>query len=223
MLDTLSVRVGERGKLVMRVEPALDSSDQIHGYRAVLRIDPEAIFIHEVVSPDRAVTGDAARLQVGSNGTVTVERAAGSPILIGTELFRLELEGLATGKPLNVVSIDQIELFGAPKTASMGQGLVILSGCEVGLNFGKRVRIERIMPNPVYEGAVLEYRAPAGSVPELRLLDANGNERRVRVLEIGTGEMQAVRLDLDEESSGMYMLELRDGAERVVLPIVIQK
>ena len=223
MLDTLSVRVGERGKLVMRVEPALESSDQIQGYRAVLRLDPEAIFIHGVVSPDGAVTGDPARLQMSANGLVTIERGAGSPILTGTELFRLELEGLVTGKPLNVVSIEEIDLFGAPKTALTGSGLVILSGCEVGLNFGKRVRIERIMPNPIYEGAVLEYRAPAGSVPELRLLDANGNQRRVRRLEMGTGESQMVRLDLEEESSGMYMLELRDGAERVVLPIVIQK
>jgi hypothetical protein len=102
---------------------------------------------------------------------------------------------------------------------------VILSGCDVGTNigFGKRITILAVQPNPVKSVAVVTYRAPKGAMPVLSLLDVAGRERLLRRLEPGTGEEQSAAVEITGVASGIYRLELRDGAERVSVPIIVVK
>ena len=116
-------------------------------------------------------------------------------------------------------------LKGLGKVPVAGDGLVLLSGCDIanGFDFGRRVRIESVSPNPVTGEAVVVYRAPEGSLPVLRLSNVAGQAMVEMKLSVGTGERQEARVDVVETASGVYMLELRDRAERSAVPVVITK
>jgi hypothetical protein len=111
------------------------------------------------------------------------------------------------------------------KVPVAGYGLVLLSGCDIanGFGFGKRVRIESVQPNPITEEAIISYRAPEGSRPELALTNSAGQSVTVLTLPTGTGGRQEARLNVRTTPSGVYMLELRDRAERSIIPVVITK
>ena len=61
------------------------------------------------------------------------------------------------------------------------------------------------------------------SQPVLRLSNVAGQAMVEMKLSVGTGERQEARVDVVETASGVYMLELRDRAERSAVPIVITK
>ncbi len=222
-LDTVSARVGDRVQMVMRVSPALVESDSVHGYRADIQYKASSLFLHGVHSPDGGPTGDAATLTVSPGGVARVERSVRSGVLVGDELFRLDLEGLVSGQPLNEVVIAGISLATPGPTRIGGAGLLILSGCEIGTAFGKRSRLDVVKPNPARESIVVRYRMPAGVVGRLRLMDAVGREIRSEPTVVGTGEYAEQRLSLVQGPSGVYMVELIDGGERSALPLVITR
>ncbi|HVZ39925.1 MAG TPA: SBBP repeat-containing protein [Candidatus Kapabacteria bacterium] len=224
LLDTVSARVGDRAHLVLRVLPPLAASDSVHGYHVEIGYDPRALFIHDVVSPDRTPGTDAATYSTSTAGLLTVDRPVTGRPLIGGELLRIELEGLISGQPLNVVTIGNAllpEAIGGVNAG--GNGLVILSGCEIGMEISKRVFIEAIRPNPVHEELILQYRLPAGHAGVLRFYDGVGREIRHDNVGAGTGETQELRVDVAHISSGVYLLELQDGGEHSAVPVVIAK
>lgn len=223
-IDTVSATVGERVRLALRLDPPLAESEGVTGYRAVLHVDPRALFFHSAIAATGpAVTGNGAQLRYRADGTMTVEGNAPSGALAGAVLFELDLEGLVTGSPLNIVTVDSVTFTGNARAVVIGDGLVILSGCEMGADFGRLVRIEGIRPNPASSDVVVRYRGPVGGELRLRVLDGVGREQSAMELPMGNGDEQEVRVRVEELPSGVYMLELRNGGERSALPIIIKK
>ncbi|MBS1910504.1 MAG: SBBP repeat-containing protein [Bacteroidetes bacterium] len=222
-LDTVSARVGDRISMAMHVQPGLLVDDGIHGYHAELSYDPKAIFIHDVVSPDRSVAGDAASFSVTSLGRLTVDRSVSSPAITGGELFRIELEGLVSGQPLDPMRVEKVEVPEASGLAIAGNGLLILSGCQIGMGFGKLARLDVVRPNPATGGITIRYRLPAGAAATLHVFDGVGHELEGTALPPGTGDFEERYVSLGDLSSGVYLLELHQGAERCALPLVVAR
>lgn len=224
-LDTASEHVGNRFHITMHVTPALSQAEGISGYRAWVRIPRRSLFVHRVISPDAPMTGEPATVQHMEYDSYLVERSYAGQMLSGGQLFQLELEGLSTGVPVNDLTVDSVVFIGGERPTLAANGLVILSGCDVGrdFDFNKRARIQAIRPNPVSHEAAIVYRAPSGSVPVLRLISTTGQEVFSMPLPAGSGEDQETRLDLGIVASGVYTLELRDGNELSTMPLVIRK
>lgn len=222
-LDTVEGNAGDVVWLRMRIAPALTASEQVTGYRAWIRVVPEALYPHDASSGSGAVAGDNMTLTNDGFGAVDVKRPAGGPAIEGETLFRLALRGLVTGSPRNEVRIDSVEIGGVGRVPVAGPGLAILHGCELGRGFGKGAEIVSITPNPASEEIEVTYRAPAGMRMRLRLVDMAGRELTERVLDGSTGEPTTVRLKVGGLDAGAYMVELREGEEVVVSPLIIKR
>ncbi len=220
-LDTTSAAVGDRLRLRMTVDPPLAADEEVRGFLARIRVVPNALFPHRVISPDAAVAGEPAQLTYRTTGEIRVERETTSNPLAGSTLFDLELEGLITGTPFNDVVIEEVALDLDGSMPVAGNGLVLLSGCQIAKGYGKRVRIDGVTPNPAASEAAVSYRAPVGSYGRLRIMDLTGAEVKGVDLDAGTGELQNVRIGLEGLSGGTYLLELRDGEEVVGVPLII--
>jgi hypothetical protein len=221
-LDTVSAAVGDRMQLTLHIAPALRIGDRAGGYHVVLKLPVRGLFPYRVIDPR---SGAPAVMTYEADGLLTIDRHGLSDPITGDRLLSLEMEGLSTAEPLSPVDIQSVELEGVGQLPVIGEGLVILSGCDVGTNigFGKRITILAVQPNPVKSAAVVTYRAPKGAMPVLSLLDVAGRERLLRRLEPGTGEEQSAAVEITGVASGIYRLELRDGAERVSVPIIVVK
>ncbi len=222
-LDTATAVVGERLRLVMHIAPPLVAGDEVTGYTAVMRMSPRALFVHDVISPDRAVTGERAVRAFADDGLLTVTRAPGVALPVGGELFTLELEGLAMGSVLNPVLIERIDLAGAIEAGVAGNGLVILSGCEIGHDFEKQSRIVSVGPNPARDEIDVRYWLPSGGLGRLLLMDAIGRIVLHMDLKEGSGGETRVGIPLDRVPSGVYVLQLVNATERSVVPLIINK
>jgi hypothetical protein len=224
-LDTASARVGDRLQLRMHLAPGLKQSDAVTGYSVRLTIDPKSLFVHGAGNSFAKVTGSQPTVKYQPDGTVVIDYDNGANPISGGELFTLEMEGLATGIPINLVTIRSVVLKGLGKIPVSGNGLVLLSGCDIanGFGFGKRVRIESISPNPAARQITVAYRAPLGSAPHLLFSNSAGVESLRADLPAGTGEIQESKVDVGALASGLYMLELRDREERSIAPVIITK
>jgi hypothetical protein len=222
-LDTASARVGDRFQMRMHLAPGLKPSDAVTGYSVRLTIDPKSLFVHGAGNAFAKVTGPQPTVKYQPDGTVVIDYDNGVNPITGGELFTLEMEGLATGIPINYVTIRSVVLKGLGKVPVAGNGLVLLSGCDIanGFGFGKRVRIESVQPNPITGEAIVGYRAPAGSRPELTLTNSAGQRVAVMRLPAGNGETQTATLAVDSAPSGVFMLAIQDNAEQSVVPVVI--
>lgn len=212
-LDTVEGNVGERLWLGLQVDPPLVASDKVTGYRAWLRVDPQALY-------PRSVTAGGVVHYDGYGGLVM---EGSGPALSGSELFGVELQGLVTGSLENVVWLDSVELVGPGRAAVAGHGLVILHGCELGGSFVKGSRIVSIAPNPAAEEIEVLYYAPPGGEVRLRLLDILGRGLIELNPESGRGEEQVVRLRVADLPDGVYLIELQDGEGAGVAPLLIQR
>jgi hypothetical protein len=223
-LDTVSARVGQIVLLRMMVAPPIAAREMLTRYHFDLTIDPTSLFIHRLVDPP-GTPPSATRptLQVTRDGSIRIERIGDDPIA-GGELFRIECEGLSTGIPINIVPLLSMIFPESDSIRIAGNGLVILAGCDIsqGFRFGKKVRIDKIVPNPASVAEiVVTYYAPEGSHPILALIDPLGGEILRRELPVGTNRQQETQIDPNTLSSGMYRLRIRDGSEEAVLPFVI--
>jgi hypothetical protein len=209
----------------MRVDPPIDADAELDGYEVKLRLEPKSIYPHRVISPDRDQHGELASMQVSRDGAIVISRSSAGASLTGNILFQLEFEGLITGQPLNPVLIERITSGSDLDFRVAGNGLVILSGCAITHQngFGKSIWIEGVSPSPAESDLRVEYVAPAGAVPLLRMIDLTGADAASMQLEPGTGGTQNVQVDVTRLPSGIYMLELRDGVERSVVPVIIRR
>lgn len=221
-LDTVSAAVGDRVRLHLSLSPGLTGSEKVTGYRVVLKLPTRGLFPHRVIDT-RA--GGGVRVTYQADGTFTVERHDLAIPASGGELFALEVEGLTTAQPLNVVGVASVELEGLGALPVIGEGLVILSGCDVGRNFayGKRASIVSVQPNPIRDEAAVTYRAPQGAEPTLRLYGIAGEEVLRISLPAGTGADQTVRMRTEGIASGFYRLDLRNGDETSTITLFIRK
>lgn len=219
--DTLSLTVGQRGLLTLRSNPPVRRQELLRRYSIVFRLPPASIFLHRVFDIDGTLLpvtpGDTA-------GEYRVERQGG--IVSGDALLRVELEGLTTGVPLNIADIRSALSIENDSIGAGNDGLIILSGCDIGRGFawGRRAALLRVFPNPAPERSVtVMYRAPEGSRVDLVLLDGTGAE--VARWKAGTGdglERKSV-IALPWVSAGFYWLELRNGVEHDVTPLVLSR
>lgn len=234
-LDTVSAHVGDRVFLTMKIDPPLESGDGMTGYKIRLKLDAKSLFAHGVVSPDEYIAGEQTTFRRERDGTILLERPTTAGTLVGNELLRLTVEGLSTGVPANPVIIEKIDLhpvlvgganaqqLGSDSVIVGGHGLVLLTGCDIshGFGAGKRAAITGVNPNPVRDGMTVSWRAPDGSHPVLTLIDVTGRPVRSISLPQGTGGEQQVVIEVLTTPSGAYMLELREGTERMSVPIVV--
>lgn len=219
-LDTVGGHVGDRLFLTARIAPAPLAGDGMEGFSIRIACDPRAIYPH-ALSTAAATAGTTLRRE--PDGAIVVERLPGS-LLLDSLLFTLEIEGLATGKPENIVRIETAELAGTADAVTTRDGLVRLTGCDVGSDvaFGRGARIGGIVPFPAGgENSAVIWRAPAGFAPVLRIVDPQGKTVHSQTLPEGTGEEQRAQFRTDMLQPGWYVVELIDRAERHALPLLI--
>jgi hypothetical protein len=215
-MDTVRARVGDRFVIGMLVSPPLRSNDGVSRYDIQLRHAPSALFAN---SARAASSGATPVMSAAPDGTISV--TARNASVVGDTVFSLEMTGLSTGSPQNVVEIVSAELGAAPVTVA-GNGLVLLDGCDIGtFAAGKAVRIVATHTDAESGSIVVEYRAPAGSRPLLTLYDATGRAIITRSL----GEDGALDRDatIPMPASGLYVIELRDRDERSSAPSIVTR
>jgi hypothetical protein len=219
-LDTTAGRVGERLVLHLHLAPELVREEGITRVDAEILFSASALYLHAA----RALGGGGAPGIVRLEGGHLRLEWSGEAIE-GERIFELEFEGLATAVPVNPVALAATVLSGTDTIAVIGEGLILLSGCEIaeGFRFGRAVRIESLHPNPVAGIGELVYRAPSGSHPYLRLRDLSGREITRISLPEATGESERVAMAVEGIASGVYMLELVDRSESATMPFVIRK
>ncbi len=215
-LDTASIAVGEEARLRLHASPPVAEDEGIHAYHVVIRLDRQALF------PMPSDGGQSIHAE-GEDRVAIEGRAAGGPI-VGEVIGGVRLLGLASGVPLNEVALVDIMLDDEPGEP-IGDGLVLLSGCDVGrgIRVEKRARISSIRPNPIDRAAMVTYHAPALTAPTLRLLSIAGVEALAIHLPTATGADQQAVLPIDGIADGVYVLELRARDDRTILPVVIAR
>lgn len=202
----------------LRIDPPLLEEDAILDVRVWLSFNPDALYPHSAQSGGRPL-----RLEYDPDGGLDLQLTGASQPLTGGTLIELELEGLITGRASNVVRLDSLEFMGDRFSVLGGDGLVRLTGCEVGKRFEKGAAIVSVVPNPVYGPVRISYRSTNGLPINLRVTDLTGRSVNVTELGIGDGSEETVTLALDGLQSGLYVLELSDGVETQTTPLLIRR
>lgn len=208
-LDTVSATVGNRFALTLRgsFPPALTG-----GYRTTITYNPQSLFLHDVTAVDALLI-----VRRMSPGVVELESPA-TTILDG-RLAVLTMEGLATATPINPILLIQTVV---PKVEDVvaSDGLVLLSGCVIAhdVAFGRAITIVSVSPNPGSQTIVISYEAPMETNIELSMRDIAGREV-VNETTRAPGGTGLASLDVSQIASGFYLVELRDGAERAIVPV----
>ena len=215
-LDTVASRVGARFLMTMTITPAPDPGVIIDSFSLGIRYNSQALFFHGLINADGAYHTPSGI------GELRIDRPPGTP-LSDSILLQLEFEGLVTGKPLNRVQIIDPALLGVTAPIDTTSGIVYLEGCDIdrGTGFGRRIGVTSITPNPGSDQIHLSWRAPDGSVPELRIVDQLGRTVTSVPLPVGTGNQQEKELDLHRLEPGFYGLILIDQDEITSTPLMI--
>ena len=88
---------------------------------------------------------------------------------------------------------------------------------------GTKVSIAGLLIAGGSEVANISYLAPEGERPEVRIVDLDGTLRLATELPAGTGAEQTGAVPLRGLSAGVYLLELRLGGDRSLIPIMIAR
>lgn len=204
--------------LTVHVSPAFTAADSVTKFQLVFKIDYNALFPHGPLSQQ----GANDTLYYLSPDTVVIERLSG-PVITGTELLSINLEGLVTGQALNTVELIDVQFPGRNVSISTGNGSVQLDGCDVGsgLGFNRPIRAHRAWPVPAREDVTISYTAPEGSKPRVRVVDLMGRAIRESELEKGSGSEQRMAITTDGLAPGTYFVELHAGSEMSVVRVIV--
>ena len=218
-LDTTEVNVGEVGELICRVDPPFVEQEEVYDLTFHLDVEPDALF-PRTVSPTHQ-----ARLLIwkyDQTGKITITLKGEGEAITGNELFRIDFEGLLTGKPRNQVELD----VSSPSLQEVrtDPGSVVIHGCETGRieSFGKGGFAGQLAPNPATDGIEVSYIAPLNVPVSFQLFDSYGRLCTQQELAAGTGEVQKKKIELDAIPSGLYFIELHIG-QRVVTGQLIRE
>lgn len=217
-LDTALTDVGRPVDLKLQIDPPIAAHETVTAFSLWLRFDSLALYLHDPL-PDADITRTYL-----DGGRVLIETTPGwSPDESNALLARLRFEGLGTGSFRNSVRIDSIRFTGSVSVGDRRDGEIFLKGCDVDRNvlFGRSIVMRSISPNPITDDAEIVYQAPVGVVPRLVFLDLMGREVYTVNLPIGTDAEQTARVPVQGLVPGFYLAELRDRAERSVVPVVI--
>jgi hypothetical protein len=201
--DTVQARVGERRLLRFAIDPPLGGSDTARRVIVRLRLDPFALYPHRVIAD-----GVTATRSYSADGIVEITLS--SPEAVALDHFDLEIEGLFTGRPLNMVTVDSVDLGDPRITVSSSPGVVRLEGCDVVMEdtLLRPVQIVALVPNPAVANCTMRYRAPDGAI--LRISTTDGimlSSRSIPATGDGDGSYE---LPIDELATGAYYIKLVD-------------
>lgn len=167
--DTLSLRVGQRGMLRFAIDPPFSANDGVTRLFVRMRVDPFALYPHRVVADDDITTARSYR----ADGVAEITLSGSKPLVLDS--FEVDVEGLFTGRPLNRVVIDSIDLDNGliPITATLS--LVMLDGCDIQKTdtLMRDVSVVAVVPHPIRGATTLRYSAPLGA--RLRLIALDGS------------------------------------------------
>lgn len=216
--DTVLTQVGERRYLTLRSTPPLEQREMLTRYDLIFRLPHGSIFVHRILDID----GRPLPAQVGSVPGEYVIAREGGP-LEGEELLRVEFEGLSTGSPRNDAPILRASFPENDSIRSAGDGLIILQGCDIsrGFDWGRRILIRAVSPNPVSSSVGVVYRSPLGRMARLLLVDPMGRTMGMWDLPEGDGKDAAIDVPLSGYPQGAYRLVIRDGVELDAVPLLI--
>ncbi len=220
-LDTVAAAAGEAFDVVARLDAALAGTDDIGSFTAEVAMDPRALYVESASSPMGPVT-----LRRLGPGRVRIDGVAEGTALLGDTLFVLQMRGLVTGQPQNVIAFATIELRDGASTLRGSEGhdgLVLLSGCDIGrgTGFGRLARLTRVEPNPATGSVRISWRAPEHAAPRVVISDMLGRTTRAIELPTGISQEQTMVVDVSDLASGLYTIELRTAEERESVPLLI--
>lgn len=215
-LDTVSGLAGGMVQLTLSIDRVGDIAPQIGEYRFVLNLSPFALFPHEL-------SGSSATMAYEADGRLVVVGNHGGSIPSDGRLFSITFRGLSTGDSANVVQISEAELVSVAPLPIAGDGLVFLSGCDVGRSerlIRKPVSLKAV-PNPVADELIVSCRLPSESLPTLTLYTMLAE--KIAEYDLPADMQEGVyHLPLVDVQPGTYLLELRVGTNRDVEVIVIK-
>jgi len=200
--DTIRAHVGERRMLRFTIDPPLDGRDTTRRVVIRLKLDPQALYPHGVVAGGATATRSY-------NAEGIAELIFSSETQLELDHFDVEIEGLFTGRPLNRVTVDSVDL-GDPRIAvTNSPGVVGLEGCDVaGDSLLRPVAILSLAPNPASDRTSLHYLADGGA--RLSILELDGNAVKRMTLPPGGDAGAVFSLDLSAIAVGMYYVEITD-------------
>ena len=122
---------------------------------------------------------------------------------------------------VNAVTIVKASLGPTMELQQIGDGIVFLSGCDVerGLTIGRRFTLKSA--RVAHGNLTVEYTTDPGPDLRLRLIDMRGAEVASITLEADSDQPRKLDLDIDMLDRGIYLLEVRNGENRSVIPLMI--
>ena len=224
VVDSDSSHVGERFTVSVRIDPPIVPGEGVTGLRAKVYVNPKSFYVHRIRGGGKDLTIDH-----DTTGILTVERGRELLAIDDALLFTLELEGLATGQPLDTIVVQSVNLVGGANarrvldSSEFEPGIIILTGCDVGrgIGFSKSTAMRTLKPNPARGSATAEYIAARGSFPFIEIYDLTGRPVRRIDLPEGTGEEQRTEIAMTGIPAGTYLLQLRMESERSTILMII--
>jgi hypothetical protein len=211
-IESARATVGEPFDLRVYVTPAFVAADGRRNATVRLTMNPRSL--QPLESPGWRI---AARV----GGSVTYTRTDTSA-LEGDVLATLRLRPLSTAQPVDSVQLSSVEIESDRTTIASERATITIEGCDIGRDLGLARPMKVVAMSRGADGASigLEYSAPPGTIPILRVVDRSGVLLDRRALPAGSGSTQRFELDLAGYPPGMLIIELVVGAQRVALPIM---
>ncbi len=218
-LDSASAVVGDRITLTLRTAAGIESPPAIGAFTMRFHIPPRSLYpIRAIMPPDSPVP-----ILYERDGTLTIDGNAGTLTPSDGRIISIEFRGLSTGMPTNEVVIDRVSLFGVDPMEHNGAGMVYLEGCDVERERSGATKIAIGSITAAEEELSVTYTAPSGSRPELRLYDMAGSMKISVAPEPVDDPARRAILPTGDLPRGIYLLEVRWGAERAVELIPISR
>jgi hypothetical protein len=214
---TYSASTGDTVELRLRSTAPFITEDHVMGIDAQIVLQRYGLYPIDAFSPGGPVT--VTRTTDGRTTTLRIQGTWLTP-LTGDLLVRFRLMPLSTAKPTELVQVAHL-MVGDSVFDGIQSGTVAVAGCAVGSlgSFGVAGKLSGIAVDAGV--ATVTYTAAAGSIPEVRVIDLQGDERLRTHLPDGTGEEQRAELPLPGLAGGIYLLELRIGDDRSTMPILL--
>jgi hypothetical protein len=211
-IDSASGVVGTPLELRVLVAPSLPAGRAIDSARIRLRMNPRSF--HPLESPGWQMVSRA-------RGDVTYERSGSAPI-VGDVVGVVRVMPLSSAQPLDTIRLDAISLGSERVLVPSPTSPVALVGCDLGssASLARSLKLRAITAVGGSSRAVLEYRAPRGAFPSVRVVDRAGALLGTHPLSEGTDETQLTEIDLSAYPPGMLLIELVVGEQRITAPIM---
>ncbi len=219
-LTDASAQVGDTFMLALRASPPLRTNESVTMVRTTLAFNRTSLAVLDIL-PRASAVDSVAKIQPGN---IVVQRTDPG-FLTGDTLMLIRMIGMSTATPVEPVAVSNAAFTGTATLSATGNGTVYLSGCDIGHTYayGRPVHLKQISPMPTGDAAHIRYRAPAGTMPRLQVLDAAGIAVLRETLPEATGDDQEYVMNVQTLYSGFYFIELEVGGVRSAVPVIVRK